>query len=301
MIIGEDEIRKAISAQLREWTFAARNAKFSRFQGVNTSDMECDLSKIPDDLFVMILTAFPGIFYSASKFDQEGIEEVMGLFSSMTPAEKNKFRERVKTKYAKQDVGRIKVALSTSLDLAFPGTSYIVCSQITSLAKLFGGVFGISFALGKDVTPHSNESSLDSAQIFSDIMDELAQVIKNHVMDASGHSRRSTLLKFNFEAFAIFPSVVSDFASDNYTDTLAQRKQDFENNVLNTRSSSAEDLYLSLTNYYSSVKDSELNDKINNVCKKIDLLSLSDTELRAVIGDLEFRCDFGHNNLKMFL
>ena len=301
MIINEDEIRRAIASQLKEWTFAERNRKFSRFKGVSTSELECDLSKIPDDLFVMVLTAFPGIFYSASKFDQEGVEETLGLFSSMTRFEKDKFRAQVKTKYAKEDVGRIKTTLSNGLDLAFPGTSYIICGQISSLAKIFGGIFGVSFALERSTSPHNNESNLDSVQVFSSIMDDLAQKVKDHVLAGADDSRKATLEKFNFEAYAVFPSVVEAFSTNSYVDTLENQKQDFESSVLRTRSSDAEDLYLSLINYYSSVKDPALSDKINDVCEKIELLNLTDEDLRFIIDDLDFRCDFGYDNLKMFL
>ncbi len=300
MIIKEDDIRRAISSQLKEWVADDLNRRFSRFEGTDIEDLRCDLSKIPDDLFIMVLTAFPGVFYKARRIDSEGVEKTIGLFTSMSSAEKAQFRSEVQRKYAKKDVARIKKVLSKGLDLAFPGTSFLVCSQITSLAKIFGTLFSISF--DADASSLQDSPGLQqSVQLITDIIDEIGEVARNHILDNSSYGRKDTLLKFNLESFAIFPSVVEAFANDRYTDTLAQRKQDFETSVLRSSNTDMENFYLLLIDYYDDVSDQLLLSKIDRICKKIRNTTLSDSEFRAAIDDLDFRCDFAYNNLKMFL
>lgn len=301
MIINEDEIRKAISSQLKEWVADDLNRRFSRFEGTDTEDIQCNLDRIPDGLFVMILTAFPGVFYKAKSVDSDGIQKILGLFAGMTSSEKESFRLQVKKQYAKKDIKRLKKAVTNTLDLAFPGTSFIVCSQITSLAKLFGAIFGVNFDIERSTVTDEERNQLPGAQSFTNIMESIAETAKRQILDNANYKRRDTLLKFNFETFMIFPSVVESFASDNYTDNIEKRKRDFESAILSVRNSDMSSFHLALVNYYSKISDSRLRDEVNRLCEKIINIEVSNSELKAIIDDLDFRCDFAYNNLKIYL
>ena len=296
----EDKIRKLVEVQLSEWMAADLSRRFGHFTGTAIEDLQCNLTKVPDTLFVMMLTAFPGIFYKPKFDNNSDREKILGIFTSMTKQEKDQFVQKVKRKYAKSDILKLKKGLGHTLDIAFPGTSYLVCTQIVVLAKLFGSIFGSEFDFEDTFIEDSDGAPVSAQQAFTTVLQQIAETVKAELVISGRHQRRDALQKFNFESFMIFPSVTEAFAFDRDTGNLDQRKEAFENTVLTTQNLSARDFYYSLTTYYKEIDDTSLRAQVLKLCEPLNLIKLTSNDARAVVSDLDFKCDFAYTDLKRY-
>jgi len=300
--INEDKIRELVALQLKEWTFDDLNRRFGRFKGPDVEELQCNLSKIPDTLFIMMLTAFPNIFYKPKFSNPKEKEKILGFFTSMTESEKSQFVQKVKTKYAREDIKKLKTAMGHTLDLAFPGTSYLVCSQVVILAKLFASIFGSKFDFDSESEDFysSTNKEIDSNQSVLQILQKIAELVRQSLIDISIPQRQTTLRQLSFEAFMIFPSVVEAFSFDRDVSNLDQRKLQFESTVLGSQNQSAGDFYYQFVTYYKAIKDKKIRNRVIDLCESLNKISLSTSEIRKIVNDLNFKCDLGYSDLKRY-
>ena len=147
MKITRSQIDELVSKSIEEG-FDDRLRKFNQPKGTRTDNLNCDLSDIPDNAFMGLLTIFPGLFYKDSMAKTAMFISTDSPELKMTPAQIEQYKASARSKFAATDVAKIKKTLETVITITLPASAFIICSTLVTVSKIIASIIGIVVGTG---------------------------------------------------------------------------------------------------------------------------------------------------------
>lgn len=300
MKITRSQIDELVSKSIEEG-FDDRLRKFNQPKGTRTDNLNCDLSDIPDNAFMGLLTIFPGLFYKDSMAKTAMFISTDSPELKMTPAQIEQYKASARSKFAATDVAKIKKTLETVITITLPASAFIICSTLVTVSKIIASIIGIVASDSVvDKKEQGAEATGASGQDPVSILSKVSEEIKEHIL--LKYSKRGKIVdKIDNEALYIFPVVcIKIAAGDDASSYLDTRRLIFDNVVAQSTGSS-ENFYMSLSDYYDDIEDASLLTQIKEIINPIREITIDQKTASELSTMLISKSEESYSDLKRYL